>query len=247
MPIPASFTRTATRRSSSGASSTCTWTSPFEYLIALSTRFETAAFNSSGSPRTVACAGSRDAVNVGQRLVGQVMPNAREVEALADGVAQIDRHLVQHPRSRAGTAGAKHLFDQVEQAIAVGEHHTVELAALVFGQLAPLQGFEVEADRGDRRLQLMRHRVDERIVLLVPARFAHKEDGVHHDAREDHQKQDDPEDEQQPFAPVEDDPADVQRDDQAIRQVPSVAKTSDFRLGAEIMRLGCHRTRRRRT
>ncbi len=28
----------------------------------------------------------------------------------------------------------------------------------------------------------------------------------------------------------------------ATRQDPSVAKTSDFRLGAEIMRLGCHRT-----
>ena len=28
-----------------------------------------------------------------------------------------------------------------------------------------------------------------------------------------------------------------------MRQIPSVAKTSDFRLGAEIMRLGCHRPR----
>ena len=62
------------------------------------------------------------------------------------------------------------------------------------------------------------------------------------DARDDHEEQDDAEDEQQPLAPVDDDPADVERDDQGDQAGPSVVKTSDFRLGAEIMRLGCHRT-----
>ena len=60
----------------------------------------------------------------------------------------------------------------------------------------------------------MRHGVDECVVLLVPPGFTDQEDGVHDDAREDHQKQDDAEDEEQPLAPVEDDPADVQRDDE---------------------------------
>ena len=40
-----------------------------------------------------------------------------------------------------------------------------------------------------RRLQLMRYRVDKRIVLLVAADFADQKNGVEHHARDDHQHQ----------------------------------------------------------
>jgi hypothetical protein len=47
----------------------------------------------------------------------------------------------------------------VKQPIAVLEHDAIELAALVRVELARLQGLEIEANRRNRRLQLVGYRV----------------------------------------------------------------------------------------
>jgi hypothetical protein len=51
-------------------------------------------------------------------------------------------------------------------------------------------------------------------VLLVAADLAHQEDGVEHQAADDDEEEDDAQDEQHPGSPVDDDPADIERDGQ---------------------------------
>ena len=132
---------------------------------------------------------------------------------------------------RAGRA--QHLLDEPEQAIAVLEHDTVELLPLFGIQLATLQCFQVEADRGQRRLQLVGDRVDERIVLLVAPDLAHEKDGVEHEPADDDEEEDDAQDEQQPLAPVEEDPPDVECDRKGDETAPEDDEDSDL-LGPDV-------------
>ena len=97
----------------------------------------------------------------------------------------------------------------------------VELLPLRFVDLAVLQRLQVQLHRRDRRLQLVRDGVDERLVLLVAPDLAHQEDGVEDDAGDDERKDEQAGDEQAGFPPVDDDPADVEREraaDQARRR-----------------------------
>ena len=77
-----------------------------------------------------------------------------------------------------GAAGAQDLLDGAEQAVTVVEHGAIELLALGLLDGAGLQGFQVQADGGDRGLQLMRDRVDKRVVLGVAPNLAHQKGGV---------------------------------------------------------------------
>jgi hypothetical protein len=74
------------------------------------------------------------------------------------------------------------LFHGVQQAVGIEQHELVELAPLRFFHLAPLQGFEVEADGGDRRLQFVGDGVDEAVVLLVAANFADQKNRIEDEA-----------------------------------------------------------------
>ena len=85
----------------------------------------------------------------------------------------------------AGDAGLEHLFDGLLQPVGVGEHDAVELAPLRLADLARLQRLQVQADRRDRRLQLVRDGVDERVVLVVAAQLAHEKHRVDDDAGDD--------------------------------------------------------------
>jgi hypothetical protein len=108
--------------------------------------------------------------------------------------------------------GVQDLLDGAQQTVAVGEHDVVELCAARRVHLARLEGFEVEADGGDGRLQLVRDGVDEGVVLLVAAYLADEEGGVEDEAGDDDGEEDDAEDEQRDLSPVEQNPADVERE-----------------------------------
>ena len=99
--------------------------------------------------------------------------------------ARLTRVRAPAPQARAGAAGAQHLIDRVQQPVAVLEHDAVELAPLVLVELARLQRLQVQADRRDRRLQLVGDGVDEGVVLLVAADLAHQEDRVQDEAGDD--------------------------------------------------------------
>ncbi len=100
-------------------------------------------------------------------------------------------------RALAGDAGLQHLLDGLLQPIGIGQHDAVELAALRLGDLARLQRLEIQANRRDRRLQLVGDGVDERVVLVVAAHFAHEKHRVDNDAGDDQDERENAEDERQ--------------------------------------------------
>ena len=131
------------------------------------------------------------------------------------------------PRSVAGFAGFQHLLDRAQQAVGIVEHQPIKLLALRFVDFAALQGFEIKANRGDGRFQFVRDGVDEAVVLFVAADFADQEDGVEDQAGDDGDEENNAEEKQYAFAPVEDDPADVQaRRRAATRQMPRTRKNA---------------------
>ena len=111
----------------------------------------------------------------------------------------------------AGDPGLQHLLDGLLQPLGVGEHHAIELAPLRLAHLARLQRLEVQANRRDRRLQLVRDGVDERVVLIVASDLAHEKHRVDDDAGDDQDEGEDAEHERQDPAAVDEDPADVER------------------------------------
>ena len=100
----------------------------------------------------------------------------------------------------AGHAGLQHLLDGLLQPVGVREHDAVELAPLRLVDLARLERLQIQPDRGDRRLQLVRDGVDEGVVLIVAAKLAHEEHRVDDDAGDDQGEGDDAEDERQDAA-----------------------------------------------
>src|ERR1051325_7740801 len=100
----------------------------------------------------------------------------------------------------------------MQQSIAVSEHDVVKLETLMFINVASLQGFEIETNRRDRCLQLVRDGVDERVVLLVSSYLANQERRVEHESEDQHVEKDDAENEQRDFTPVQYDPTNVHRD-----------------------------------
>ena len=181
--------------------------------MALSIRFQIAAFSSSESPHNQARAG-RHALLVSQGVGGQVEPRPRQLDAFLREKPEVETGPRNAAPARAGTPGLQDLLDRLEQSVAVLQHDAVELAPFLLVQLAALQSLQVEPNRRHRSLELVGDGVDEGIVLLVAADFAHQEDGVEHHPGNDRDEQDDAEDEQERSAPVEHDPADVERDGQ---------------------------------
>ena len=70
--------------------------------------------------------------------------------------------------------------------------------------------------------------VDEAIVLLVAADFAHQETRIEDQAENDRREENDAEDKKNVFAPVEDDPADVQREGESDQANAQNDKESDL-------------------
>src|SRR5580700_886120 len=140
------------------------------------------------------------------------MSHAREFDGFSHELAEIDFDVMAFAALVAYFTGLENLLDGAKQAVGVRQHQTVKLLALRFVHIATLHGFEVEANGGDWSLQFVRDGVDEAAVLFVAADFAHQEDGVEDHAGNDGEEKYDAEEEQDAFAPVEDDPADVQGD-----------------------------------
>src|SRR5215471_6979617 len=78
--------------------------------------------------------------------------------------------------------------------------------------LPPLQRLHVQPDRRYWGFQFMRHGVNKTVVVLTASHLSHEEDCIYHHSRNQESKEHDPEKQQHAFAPVEDDPTDVERD-----------------------------------
>jgi hypothetical protein len=115
-------------------------------------------------------------------------------------------------------AGFEDLLDSGEEAVGVGEHDGVELLALGLVDGTALEGFEVEADAGDRRFELVGDGVEEGVLPLVAAHLTDEKDGVEDDSGDQDGKQDDAENEERQVALVMHDPSDVKEDGEAGEQ-----------------------------
>ena len=141
------------------------------------------------------------------------MAGASHVHALANQTAEVHGDAPVLPLV-AGFSGLEHLVYGAHQAIGIVQHEAIELAALGFVHVAVLQGLQIEPDGSDGRLQFVGDGIDEAVVLFVAANFAHQEAGVHDHPGDQQGEEDYAQKEQYAFAPVEDDPADVQADRQ---------------------------------
>src|SRR6188768_3393762 len=103
----------------------------------------------------------------------------------------------------------KHLFDRIKKAIAVGKHYVVELTAFFLINVARFQGLEIQLDRCDRRLELVRDGIQKCVVLFVSPYLAQEEDRVQDQPRYDQREENDADDQQDDFAKAKQDPADV--------------------------------------
>ena len=217
--MPRSCTRTQTVSGAGAATETVTCTLFPEYFTALSRRLVTTVRSSSASPLTTS-ARSRGRVELdGARM--KVMADDRQLDAFVGQRADVDRPAHDGLLALADDAGLEHLIDGVVQALGVGQHDVVELAASAFTDLARLQRLQVQANRRDGRLQLVRDGVDEAVVLLVALDLQDEEHGVDDQAGDDQGEQDDAEDDGRDPAGIGDDPADVEqqrRDDQQHAQ-----------------------------
>ena len=108
--------------------------------------------------------------------------------------------------------------DGAEQAIGIGQHDSVEILPLLGRNLATLQRFEVKANRCERRFELMRNGVEERVLTLVAADLANEEDRVEDDAGHQQGEGDNSNDEQEEAPLVQDDPTNVKDDRRAKRE-----------------------------
>ena len=154
----------------------------------------------------------RRAADVLHLAVGEVMPLPGERHALANDLGQVDVGRVLDPARVPGLAREQDLVDRPLQAVRVVEHRVDDLGPLAGRQLALAECLQVELDARERRLQLVRHRVDERVVLLAPADLPNQERRVQRQAADQHDEADHPEEQQQPGSPVDDDETDVEGD-----------------------------------
>jgi hypothetical protein len=115
-------------------------------------------------------------------------------------------------QARADSARPEHLLDCSEQPVAVLDHDAVELLPLRFVNLAVLQRLQIQLHRRDGCLELVRDGVDERLVLLVAPDLADQEDCVENDAGDDERKDENAGQQETGFPPIEDHPADVERE-----------------------------------
>src|SRR5277367_1713414 len=99
----------------------------------------------------------------------------------------------------------------MQQTLGVKQHQLVELPPLRFIDLAPLQSLKIKAYGRDWGLQLVGHRINKAVVLFVAANFSYQENCIEDQACNDDQKKYAAKKKLQPFAPILDDPTDVQR------------------------------------
>ncbi len=137
---------------------------------------------------------------------GQLHALARQRRHVHDGGARARR-----PRLLAQHAGLEHLVDGVVQPVGVGQHDVVELAPLPVVHLPRLQRLEVEADRRDRRLELVGDGVDEAVVLLVALDLHHQEHRVDDEPGDDQAEEHHADDQRRHPAAADENPADVER------------------------------------
>ncbi len=147
----------------------------------------------------------------------EVVAQERDSDAVGDEWGEFEQYTILIA-SCAEFARFEDLLDGAEETVRVGEHDLVELLPLSFGNFSALEGFEVEADRSDRSLELVSDSVEEGILALIAADFADQEDSVEDDTRGEQGEEDHAKNDGGDASLVKDDPGDVIRDEATDEQ-----------------------------
>ena len=118
------------------------------------------------------------------------MTRSGRVHALAHDLPEVDCRSIPANLLVAGAASSQHLFDCLREPVRVAQHDTVEFLPLRLGQFAPLQSFQMQADRCHGSLQFVGDCIDEAVMLLVAPDLPHQEDGVHDHAGDNEREED---------------------------------------------------------
>src|SRR5215475_5389028 len=163
-------------------------------------------------------------------------PRSRQFQTFSSQIAQINHGLVDVAAAVARTARAQRLFYGMEQAVAVVEHDLVELFALRLVHLPRLQCLQVEPDRSDRSFQLVSDGVKKAVLLFVATDFAHQENRVQDQSRNDQHEKDYAENEHRHLAPVINHPDGIARD----RQRDQTSAERDKKVNRFAIALNAH-------
>ena len=102
----------------------------------------------------------------------------RGADAVADHVVEQQPKADLVARALADFSRLEYLLHSSQEPLSIGEHDVVELLPLGLGQVVSLQGFQIEADGGDGRLQFMGDSIEKAVMALVPLYFSHQKYGV---------------------------------------------------------------------
>src|SRR4051812_25622805 len=116
------------------------------------------------------------------------------LQAFLDHGSEINHRTVDLTAALPGTPGLQHLLDGAQQPGSIGQHYGIEIFSVGFVDFPRQQGLQVELDRCDWSLQLMRNGVDKTVVLFISAYFPHEKYRVQHDTNDDRHEKDDAED-----------------------------------------------------
>src|SRR6185369_6092538 len=100
----------------------------------------------------------------------------------------------------------------MQQPVTVSKHDVVELISLILINISSLQCFEVKPDGGDRSFEFMSNSINKVIMLFVTPDFTNKKGGIDYETKDDCQKEDNSKNEECDFAPIEDNPTNVEGD-----------------------------------
>src|SRR6266446_6537532 len=149
------------------------------------------------------------------------------IHALAHDLPEVDFRPIPANLLIASAASTQNLLNRLREPVRVAQHDTIELLPLRLGQFAPLQSFKMKADRCYWSLQFVGDRIDEAVMLLVAPDLPHQEDGVHDHAGDDEREKDQAEEQQNTFAPVENDPSDIEGNRQRHQANAQAEKEDD--------------------
>jgi hypothetical protein len=150
-----------------------------------------------------------------------------DLDALGDEWLQIDKGAVLLAMALPELARLEDLFDGGEQAVRIGKHGGVELLPLGLFDGVALKRFEVEANAGDGRFQLVGDRVEEGILPFIAAYLTHKKDRIQNNASDKQGEENDPKDGKRHGALIQNDPADLQSDRKADKKNTEGDKEGD--------------------
>src|SRR4029077_6833281 len=162
----------------------------------------------------------------------RVEMSLERLQAFLDDCAEVNHRAVDSTAPLPGTSGLQHLLDSAQQPGGIRQDYGIELFSVGLVDFPRLQRLQVEPDRCDWSLQLMRNCVDKTVVLFISVYFPYEKNRVQHDTNDDRHEKDDAEDQLRNLAPIENNPSDVERDCECDQTCTKRNKECDRPLAA---------------